>query len=98
MSSAIESVKEITLKKITVMINLIVGQEKSGFLAFLKVKPTDSKANKKYQQLLAQLTKLLKVKLLIDINESELQEFINNLLNIPEMNIQISKLLLKTIE
>lgn len=98
MASTIESVKEITLKKITVMINLIVGQEKSGFLSFLKVKASDSKANKKFLQLHAQLLKLIKVKNLLDINESNLQEFIHNLLNIPEMNIQISKLLLKTIE
>lgn len=98
MAKSIENVKEMTLKKISVIINLIFSQEKKTFLSFLKLKDSDSKGTKQFTTLIETLEKMLKTEKLSELDEGIVIFFIRTIFDIPEFNIQISKLLLKNIE
>ena len=98
MTKSIENVKEMTLKKISVIINLVFSQEKKTFLNFLKLKDSDQKGTKNFTSLIEQLDKMLKTQKLNELDEGLVITFIRSVFDIPEFNIQISKLLLKNIE
>ena len=98
MAKSIENVKEMTLKKISVIINLVFSQEKKTFLNFLKLKDSDQKGTKNFTSLIEQLDKMIKTQKLNELDEGLVITFIRSVFDIPEFNIQISKLLLKNIE
>ena len=73
-------------------------KEKKTFLSFLKLKDSDPKGTKQFTTLIETLEKMLKTEKLSELDEGIVIFFIRTIFDIPEFNIQISKLLLKNIE
>lgn len=96
---ALDNIKDITLKKLTLLVNYVFTRDKGNFLSLLKLKENDIKRAKTFVILCETLDKVCKnPKFCNDLSESNVMSFINGILDIPEFNILTSKLILKNIE
>ena len=95
----LDNIKDITLKKLTLLVNYVFTKDKGNFLSLLKLKENDIKRAKTFVILCEMLDKVCKnPKFGNDLSESNVMAFINGILDIPEFNILTSKLILKNIE
>ena len=92
----LDNIKDITLKKLTLLVNYVFTRDKGNFLSLLKLKENDIKRAKTFVILCEALDKVCKnPKFCNDLSESNVMSFINGILDIPEFNILTSKLILK---
>ena len=95
----LDNIKDITLKKLTLLVNYVFTRDKGNFLSLLKLKENDIKRAKTFVILCEAVDKVCKnPKFCNDLSESNVMSFINGILDIPEFNILTSKLILKNIE
>ncbi len=97
-NKTINNVKDSTLKKISVLNNLIASNESDTFLSFMKIKENDSKAKLNFKILNNSFNQMIKKEKLIFIDEQNLIDYINIIFNISEFNLQTTKLLLKNLD
>ena len=97
-NKTINNVKDSTLKKISVLNNLVASNESDTFLSFLKIKENDSKAKLNFKILNSSFNQMVKKEKLIFIDEQNLIDYINIIFNISEFNLQTTKLLLKNLD
>ena len=94
-SKIVKNVKEMALKKVSVITNIISSNEGDTFNSFLKI---NDPQKTKFKTLVNLFNQLLLTNNLKNINESIISNLIQNIFSIQEFSLQISKLLLKNIE
>ena len=97
-NKTINSVKDSTLKNISVLNDLIASNESETFLSFMKIKENDLKAKLNFKNLNNSFNQMMKKEKLIFIDEQDLIDYINIIFNISEFNLQTTKLLLKNLD
>ena len=94
-SKTVKNVKEMALKKVSVITNIISSNEGDTFNSFLKI---NDPQKSKFKNLIELFNQLLSTTNLKNINENILSNFIQSILTMQEFNLQITKLLLKNME
>ena len=94
-SKIVKNVKEMALKKVSVITNIISSNEGDTFNSFLKI---NDPQKSKFKNLIELFNQLLSTTNLKNINENILSNFIQSILTMQEFNLQITKLLLKNME
>ena len=94
-SKTVKNVKEMALKKVSVITNIISSNEGDTFNSFLKI---NDPQKIKFKNLIELFNQLLSTTNLKNINENILSNFIQSILTMQEFNLQITKLLLKNME
>lgn len=90
----ISNIKDTIAKKLVLMINILFKEDKKAWDSVLNITTTDSDISKHYEQLIKIIKFMVNIQNLNEIPNSLIENFSQNLLLTPELNIEINKLIL----
>lgn len=90
----ISNIKDTIAKKLVLLINILFKEDKKAWDSVLNITTTDSDISKHYEQLIKIIKFMVNIQNLNEIPVSLIENFSQNLLLTPELNIEINKLIL----
>jgi len=93
--SFVENIKTMVSKKLNVMINIIFSRDEKKWQESLKIVDVSEENTEHYKELVSIIDELIIAEENSKVSEESIEKFSEKLLLTPELNIQISKLLLK---
>ena len=91
----VENIKTMVSKKLNVMINIIFSRDEKKWQESLKIVDNSEETSEHYNELVSIIDELIIAEENSKLSEESIEKFSEKLLLTPELNIQISKLLLK---
>lgn len=92
-NSALSEIKEIISNKLDLLINILFNEDKLTWFGVLNISEIDPDASKHYEQFIKIIKFMDNIPSIQEIPISLVENFSQNLLLTPELNIQINKMI-----